>query len=105
MTGNNYVTKIQSLLYNLGKFKQVSGFQFRKTVNFNAEAYKEISESIKRNGIKAIDQLANSDRKEFEDLTFVTFFDETGKEFAVAIYDSDELWQDPQILDIFEITS
>ena len=48
----------------------------------------------------------NADRKDGElreYLDISTFEDGAGNKYIATIYDSDELWQDPEVLDIWKI--
>ena len=38
-----------------------------------------------------------------EYLDILTFFSVDGIKYVVSVYDSDELWQDPTIMDIFQL--
>ena len=69
------------------------------STGFNADEYRTIAARIKDYGIEAVNAL--KDYKSFEDLTIYKFSDDTGRIYLAAIYDSDELWQDPELLDVF----
>ena len=38
-----------------------------------------------------------------EDISIMQFLDQEGRGYLVIIYDSDELWQDPQVADFIPL--
>jgi ribosomal silencing factor RsfS len=75
--------------------------EFLKGLNFSKDVYESVLELIKQKKIKEIIALPNEKQKTFEDLTIIRFYDQNNRKNIAAIYDTDELWQDPEILEIF----
>ena len=70
---------------------------------FDREQYPAICSLIKEKKwetIKNIDMPSDGFR---EYLSIYNFFNQNQKQYAVTTYDIDELWQDPELLDIFSV--
>ena len=104
MSKTSYLESIRSLLKITDKynFEQINGLQDLKTIKFDSTKYNDICEEIRLKGINAIYEF--SEEIGSEDLTFYKFSDQNGKIFVALVYDSDELWQDPEVLDILDLT-
>ena len=70
---------------------------------FDRQQYPAISLLIKEKNWKAIESMDTSAAEYREYLSIYTFHDQVQQLYAVTIYDSDELWQDPEVLDIFPL--
>src|SRR5688572_1509748 len=103
MEDNLYDKQIEKLLYGYQpiKFSTINNLEFIKSTGFDADEYRTIAASIEDYGIEAVNALKEC--KSFEDLTIYKFSDDTGRCYLAAIYDSDELWQDPELLDVFPL--
>lgn len=80
----------------------VNDVDFFAYLAFNRTAYDNVVELIK--GQKWERLKANDDRCENnfkEDLALVRFTNQNKQSCLATIYDSDELWQDPEVIDIF----
>jgi len=69
---------------------------------FNRNKYKRIVDLINAKNweeIKSNDDKCETDFQ--EDLTLVKFTNQDDQSCLATIYDSDELWQDPKVIDIF----
>jgi hypothetical protein len=75
-----------------------------KSVLFKEEQYAEIKQLIKKqdwNQIKGLKEIPDKEFKEYLDI--MRFKDQNHNEYVITIYDNDELFQDPQIIDIFPL--
>jgi hypothetical protein len=68
---------------------------------FEKEKYVIIEQLIKNGDFDSIKQMPENKTPEY--LHVIKFTDQRGKAFVVTVYDSDELWQDPQVIEIFEL--
>ena len=101
----SYEEKI-SILIKENKTLPVSQVENLKWVvgsNFYPEKLNEILELAQKENFEEIKQKFNSIPKTFEDLSFFSFSDNNGTKYVAIVYDSDELWQDPQIFKILQI--
>ena len=101
--GTSYLNQITDTILKNNSFgiMDVRKIEILKCLNFNKDEYSFIVGLIKQNKIEDITRLPESKQKTFEDLTIIRFYDQNNKENLVTIYDTDELWQDPEILEIF----
>ncbi len=70
---------------------------------FDRELYPSICSLIKEknwDAVKSIEIPAHGFR---EYLSIYTFIDQNQNQYAATTYDSDELWQDPELIDIFPL--
>lgn len=80
----------------------VNNVDFWAYLAFNRKTYDNVVELIKSknwDGLKANIDKCESDFK--EDLILVRITNHDGKKCLATIYDSEELWQDPEVIDIF----
>ncbi|HWI93660.1 MAG TPA: hypothetical protein VNT20_20405 [Flavisolibacter sp.] len=97
---NEFIRKI-ILAEKEHRFTEVNELESVKYLRFNYEEYLTIKQLVKNNNwqqINAPQEPAGSFR---EYLEIVLFKDQNMMPFIAAIYDSDALEQDPQIIDIF----
>jgi len=99
-TYNEYI--IRSILVN-NKFdiKDITSVEDIRSLCLIREEYPRIVELIKNKDIEAIKSLKSSPVRTSEYLSIMKVTDGEGKEYVVTGYDSDELTQDPQVIDIF----
>ena len=102
-TLNNYDKLIIKTILSCKDFniEEVNDFESIKSITFNKEQYTLITCLILEHNweyIKNIDSDTNGFR---EYLEIIKFSDQNKKPHIATIYDSDELWQDPQVLDVF----
>jgi len=103
LSESSYLKEIkESILKNntLG-ITEIKKIEFLKGLNFNKDEYPFIVDLIKQKKVEEIKGFPDSKKKTFEDLTIIRFYDQNNKENIATIYDTDELWQDPEILEIF----
>jgi hypothetical protein len=89
------------IVNNQFNIKEVNGLVSIKSMSFIKEEYLEIEKLIKQGNIDAVKQWPDSNCNTFEYLDVMSFLDQNGKSYIVTVYDSDELSQDPQIIEIF----
>jgi hypothetical protein len=80
----------------------VNNVDFFAYLSFNRTKYDEIANQIKTQNWEQL--ISNDDKFETdfrEDLTLVKFTNQNAQNCVATIYDSDELWQDPEVIDIF----
>ena len=53
--------------------------------------------------IDAIQLLSDDQSDGFEHLDIMSFTDQNEKSYLVTVYDSNELWQDPEVMDIYPL--
>lgn len=71
---------------------------------FNRATYPSLKETIANAGsIATLRQIPKETQESYEDIEIITFRDQNGQLYAATIYDSWELWQDPEVLDIFPL--
>ena len=81
---------------------EVKEYECIKSMSFNQEQYDSISSLIKEYNWKAVDDYEssyNNDSRQY--LEIVKFSDQNNQIRIATLYDSDELWQDPQVIQIF----
>jgi hypothetical protein len=98
----DYITK-SILLNNEFGIEIIKDIENIKSMILIREEYPKLAELIKNKSVEAIKSLAPSQNKTSEYLTILKFRDQENNNYIVTTYDSDELWQDPQVIDIFRI--
>jgi hypothetical protein len=84
--------------------KEVRSLEVIKMVNFSKEEYKQVEALLRTQDLIAVTQLPEIQKQGFqEDLLVVKFKNQNESEFIATVYDSDELWQDPDVIDIFPL--
>lgn len=99
---NAYV--IRSILAN-NEFGilEVNEIEVLSSRYFLKNEYSEIVTLIRNGDIKAIKSLADNTSTEREYLDVLLFRDQRGNKYLVTVYDSDDLLQDPQVIEIFQL--
>ncbi len=99
-TYNAYI--VNSILTNnkLG-INNIKSIEDLKSLCLIREEYPKIVELIKNKDIEAIRNFKPSSVRTSEYLSIMKIIDEEGKVYVVTAYDSDDLSQDPQVIDIF----
>ncbi|MBN9381271.1 MAG: hypothetical protein J0H74_10910 [Chitinophagaceae bacterium] len=70
-----------------------------KVMELIRKDYPTILEVVKRRDINATRSLSSPTIRTGEDISIMQFMDQKERGYLVIIYDSDELWQDPQVAD------
>jgi hypothetical protein len=68
---------------------------------FDRDYYQKIMNLIKDKKIDVVKGLPEYPTRTSEYLTIMKVIDQDGKNYIVTVYDSDEITQDPQVIDIF----
>jgi hypothetical protein len=90
--------------FNTYDIKEVSDLNFAVSLFYSEENYQKIKEFIIANRLDELKTLQTKNTDEFREYVEIfTFKDQSTALYAVTIYDSDALWQDPELLDIFGI--
>jgi hypothetical protein len=84
-----------------GDLTVISNLKIIAHYNFRREFYDDLLSLLKENKIEEANKKYYEEKKTFEDLTLVSFHDKSGILWHALIYDSDELWQNPEVLEIF----
>ena len=79
---------------------EVNKIEVIAILNYEKDKYAEVLSLVRENDIKAVLEKFSSKQKSFEDLTIITFQDQENIERMAIIYDSDDLWQDPTVMDM-----
>ena len=98
---NDYV--VSSLLENnefgILKVKNLEEFY---SCNFDNSVYPQIVALIKVGEFEKIKQSQHNTEATSEYLTIMRFTDQDNESYIVTVYDNDELWQDPQVIDVYK---
>ena len=70
-------------------------------MNFVQKDYPEIRRMLQKKDIESLKKMADNLGKVNEYLDIMIFKDQNNKTYTTTVYDNNELWQDPQIIDIF----
>lgn len=105
---NNWDKKIIELILRQNEFGIVSvnDLDDVKSLEFKSENYLSISKLVKEGKWYAIEEDEFSGNKgTFHEFLYIEMFsDDQGKEYIVTVYDNDELWQDPEIIEIIPMS-
>lgn len=92
---------LSDIEYNI---KEVHDLESIRFLSFNEEQYKKVRSLIKKQNWDQINEVKDLPPGDFgEHLDIKRFKDQNGKQYVTTIYDSDDLFQDPQIIDIFPL--
>lgn len=80
---------------------QVCGLVSIVLMNFVQKDYPEIRRMLQKKDIESLKKMADNLGKVNEYLDIMIFKDQNNKTYTTTVYDNNELWQDPQIIDIF----
>jgi len=83
--------------------RQIKDLQNIKAMVLLRDQYPHIIELVKSGQIDLIKKLDNNENKGSEYLDIYIFNDQDNQKYIVTVYDSDELWQNPQLWDIFKL--
>ena len=85
--------------------KEVNNFESIQSLLFDSENYPTIISLIKNKRLDSLKEFEVENKNGFgEYLDIIKFSDQNHKTYIATIYDNDELWQDPQIIDIISLT-
>ena len=102
MSDNRYNDKLiaQILLDVSYPGKELHDFEYFACLLYDFEDYSKICSLIKTKEFLQLKDLYKGQKKTFADLSIIRFKDEMKKEYTAIFYDSDELWQDPELWEI-----
>jgi hypothetical protein len=84
--------------------KEIQQLERIRSLYFNRDTYPLVKEVMSNStSIASIKDFPIETYKSDEDIEIVTFRDQNGRLYVATIYDSWELWQDPEVLDIFPL--
>lgn len=97
---------IKAIIKNQDTITEVHSQESLKSLVFDREQYPNIALIIKSKSWETINELSDNFSNDFREyLNVIKFKDQYGKTFIITIYDSDEMWQDPQIIELFPMDS
>lgn len=101
---NEYITYIVKSILANNEFgiTKVENMQSIASRFFSKDEYSEIVDLIKRGDIHGIKSLQSNNSKEREYLDVIMFNDQAKNDYVVTVYDSDDLLQDLQVIEIFK---
>lgn len=83
--------------------RSVSNFEHVRSMPLIREEYSQIAGFLLAKNIEAIKTMPLDSRRTSEYLAILMFTDQNESKYIVTAYDSDELTQDPQVIDIFKL--
>lgn len=98
----NYIVK-SILANNEFGITKVENIESIASRYFYKNEYPKIVDLIKNGDISGIKTLEGNNSEEREYLDVVLFNDQIKNKYLVTVYDSDDLLQDPQVIEIFQI--
>lgn len=99
---NEYVKK-SILANNSYGITEVRNVKSIVSMYFDKRRYAEVERIIKSGNIESLKDLENTGNPVTEYLDVLQFADQNDVLYAVTAYDSSDLWQDPQVIDIFKL--
>ena len=91
------------ILNNNHGIEEVNNLKSIKSMCFDSNEYLSIKELIKSKNLEQVLNLPVANESKCEEfLEIMTFSDQRKAFFIVTVYDSNALWQDPQVIDIFD---
>ena len=93
---NGILAKNEFGISEIENIRTLKGFCFNQT---HYETVRKLLEDGRIDEIKNLEEA----KKSSEYLYIMLFNDQRKKDFAVAIYDSDELWQYPQVIKVYPL--
>lgn len=99
-----YLNKLSnSILKYSPSISKVQNLVGIKIFDFNLENLKRVNHMINNNLLNEINKINNIENKEYNgQLVVVKFNDSNNNEFIGTLYDSDELWQNPEVIEIYQ---
>jgi hypothetical protein len=100
MDYNSYIIKA-ILAYNKFEINEVKNLQTINSRCYIQDEYDKIEDLIENREIDALKSLPDNQGRSSEYLTVVEFKNQLDVFYIATIYDSDELWQDPEVIKIW----
>lgn len=105
-TSNLYSELIEKAILNTKELRDIStvvGLECLYSSLFTQDHYKQVFECIKSDNIDGLSKLESPTKSKFNEyLEVYGFFDQKDKYYLATIYDSDELSQDPQVIELID---
>lgn len=83
------------------EIKEIRNLKSLKSTSYTLEIYQSVIESIQNDNLSRIFHLPELSKEHSEFLDIMEFDDQSGNKYIITVYDSLELTQDPQVLQIF----
>lgn len=100
---DKYVIK-SILANNQFEIKEVYELESLGSGFFAQEKYPNIEKQIKEGNIQEFNQFFKDQVKSSEFLEIMSFKDQNHNRYIVTVYDSNDLSQDPQVIEIYKLT-
>jgi hypothetical protein len=96
---------IMSILKAWKNIKTVKDFELLKMIDYTKENHKKIDALIAQGQTDELKELSevNLDVNQGYDLMIVKFKDDQDKPYLAIVYDSTDLWQDPETLEVIPL--
>ena len=101
---NSYELKIEHIIKANSQMKVDAIFKLQslRYTNYNADQYQSIAALMASNKWYLIKENLEKKTNSFgQYLNIVSFIDETDRRYIASFYESDDLWQDPELVDLF----
>lgn len=86
------------------KIQQVNDYESIKSLTFDQKQYQSIASLLRNKDWESIEALTDSKGNFFgEYLDIIKFSSQDGSQYIATVYDSDELWQDPEVIEIIPL--
>lgn len=98
-----YITKIKDaiLRYNPG-IGIINDFEFGRILPYNESILNAVKNALEEKHFSLIAAISVSNESTGDDLLLVEFSAGENKRYTALLYDSDDLWQDPEVLAIYD---
>lgn len=88
--------------FNICEIKDLENI---KSMVLLRDKYSSVLELVKLGQVDSIKALDSNENKASEYLDIYIFKDQENEKYIVTLYDSNELWQDPEVWDIFKLNN
>ena len=101
--------KVESVIASIivsNNLFEISEIKEMKTVNsfyFYPDHYRNVEALIKSGDLSKIKELPLNRSDTFQYYYVVSFLDQKNKLYVATVYDSNELWKDPQLIEIYPV--
>ncbi len=101
---NNYDKAVEEAIVKCKKYSgtEVHNLQHLKSLFYKEDEYQKVIQQINDKKLEEVNDLDIKGEGFREYLDIIKFEDQSGNAFIATVYDSDEMWQDPEILDVFK---
>lgn len=100
----DYLSSMATAIFRFKKnLVEIKNLQIVKETIYTSDIYKRVIEIINDNRLDELQQFPECKTLLGEELTIVRFYTGENSLHLALIYDSVELWQDPEVLEMFLI--